>query len=48
MIFYGIIVIGFTFLYTSLIFNPKQVADDLKRNNGFVPGVKPDNLLLIL
>jgi len=41
MIFYRIIVIGFTFLYTSLIFNPKQVADDLKRNNGFVPGVKP-------
>ena len=41
MVFYGIIVIGFTFLYTSLIFNPKQVADDLKRNNGFVPGVKP-------
>ena len=41
MIFYGIIVVGFTFLYTSLIFNPKQVADDLKRNNGFVPGVKP-------
>ena len=41
MTFYAIIVIGFTFLYTSLIFNPKQVADDLKRNNGFVPGVKP-------
>jgi preprotein translocase subunit SecY len=41
MIFYAIIVVGFTFLYTSLIFNPKQVADDLKRNNGFVPGVKP-------
>jgi preprotein translocase subunit SecY len=41
MIFYAVIVIGFTFLYTSLIFNPKQVADDLKRNNGFVPGVKP-------
>lgn len=41
MIFYAIIVIGFTFLYTSLIFNPKQIADDLKRNNGFIPGVKP-------
>ena len=41
MTFYAIVVIGFTFLYTSLIFNPKQVADDLKRNNGFVPGVKP-------
>ena len=41
MIFYAIIVIGFTFLYTSLIFNPKQIADDPKRNNGFIPGVKP-------
>lgn len=41
MLFYGIVVIGFTFLYTSLIFNPKQIADDLKRNNGFIPGVKP-------
>jgi preprotein translocase subunit SecY len=34
-------VIGFTFLYTALIFNPKQIADNLKQNNGFVPGVKP-------
>lgn len=41
MVVYGSIVVGFTFLYTALIFNPKQVADDLKRNNGFVPGVKP-------
>ena len=41
MIVYGGVVIGFTFLYTALIFNPKQIADDLKRNNGFIPGVKP-------
>lgn len=41
MAIYAIMVIGFTFLYTALIFNPKQIADDLKRNNGFVPGVKP-------
>jgi len=41
MAFYAVIVIGFTFLYTALIFNPKQIADDLKRNNGFIPGVKP-------
>jgi preprotein translocase subunit SecY len=41
MLFYALIVIGFTFLYTALIFNPKQIADDLKRNNGFIPGVKP-------
>ena len=41
MVVYGAVVIGFTFLYTALIFNPKQIADDLKRNNGFIPGVKP-------
>jgi preprotein translocase subunit SecY len=28
-------------LYTALIFNPKQIADNLKQNNGFIPGVKP-------
>ena len=41
MVIYAVIVVAFTFLYTALIFNPKQIADDLKRNNGFVPGVKP-------
>ena len=41
MIVYTVLVVGFTFLYTALIFNPKQMADDLKRNNGFIPGVKP-------
>jgi preprotein translocase subunit SecY len=41
MLIYGVMVIGFTYLYTALIFNPKQIADDLKRNNGFIPGVKP-------
>lgn len=41
MVTYSVLVIGFTFLYTALIFNPKQMADDLKRNNGFIPGVKP-------
>jgi preprotein translocase subunit SecY len=41
MVIYAVIVIAFTFLYTALIFNPKQIADDLKRNNGFVAGVKP-------
>lgn len=41
MIIYGIMTIGFTFVYTALIFNPKQMSDDLKRSNGFIPGVKP-------
>jgi preprotein translocase subunit SecY len=41
MIVYATVVIGFTFLYTALIFNPKQIAENLKQNNGFIPGVKP-------
>jgi len=41
MLIYSFVVIGFTFLYTALIFNPKQIADNLKQNNGFIPGVKP-------
>lgn len=40
-IIYAILVIAFTYLYTALIFNPTQMADDLKRNNGFIPGIKP-------
>jgi preprotein translocase subunit SecY len=41
MVIYGIMTMGFTFVYTALIFNPKQMSDDLKRSNGFIPGVKP-------
>jgi len=38
---YGVMVIVFTYFYTALIFNPTQMADEMKRNNGFIPGVKP-------
>jgi preprotein translocase subunit SecY len=41
MLIYSFLVIAFTYLYTAIIFNPKQIAEDLKRNNGFIPGVKP-------
>ena len=41
MLIYAVMVIAFTFLYTALIFNPKQMADNLKQSNGFIPGVKP-------
>jgi len=41
MLIYGFMTIAFTFVYTALIFNPKQMSDDLKRSNGFIPGVKP-------
>ncbi|MGI9192091.1 MAG: preprotein translocase subunit SecY [Chitinophagaceae bacterium] len=40
-IIYSVLVIAFTYLYTALIFNPTQMADDLKRNNGFIPGIAP-------
>lgn len=36
-----LMVVLFTYFYTALIMNPTQMADDLKRNNGFIPGVKP-------
>ena len=38
---YGVLVIVFTYFYTALIFNPTQMADEMKRNNGFIPGIKP-------
>lgn len=41
MLIYSVVVILFTFLYTALVFNPRQISEDLKRNNGFIPGVKP-------
>lgn len=41
MVIYAVMVIAFTFLYTALIFNPKQISDNLKQSNGFIPGVKP-------
>ncbi|GAP71523.1 preprotein translocase secY subunit [Candidatus Symbiothrix dinenymphae] len=36
-----VLIILFTYLYTAITINPKQMADDLKRNNGFIPGIKP-------
>ncbi|HEX8545932.1 MAG TPA: preprotein translocase subunit SecY [Cytophagaceae bacterium] len=38
---FAILIILFTFFYTALSVNPKQISDDMKRNGGFVPGVKP-------
>ena len=36
-----LMVVLFTYFYTALIINPTQMADDMKKNNGFIPGVKP-------
>ena len=37
----AVLIILFTFFYTAMIIQPNQIADDLKRNGGFIPGVKP-------
>lgn len=38
---FAILIILFTFFYTAITINPSQIADDMKRNGGFVPGIKP-------
>ena len=38
---FGLLIILFTYFYTAITVNTNQMADDLKRNGGFVPGVKP-------
>ena len=40
-IIYVILIILFTYFYTAITMNPTQMAEDMKRNNGFIPGVKP-------
>jgi preprotein translocase subunit SecY len=35
------LIIVFTFFYTAITINPTQIADDMKRNGGFIPGIKP-------
>ena len=41
MIFYAAGIIFFSFFYTSIIFNPVETSDNLKKNGGFVPGIRP-------
>lgn len=44
-VFYGflyfILVVGFTYFYTAIIFHPHQIADNLQKQGGFVPGMRP-------
>lgn len=37
----ALLIIVFTYFYTAIMVNPTQMADDMKRNGGFIPGVKP-------
>ncbi|MBQ3826781.1 MAG: preprotein translocase subunit SecY [Prevotella sp.] len=38
---FAALIIAFTYFYTAITLNPTQMAEDMKRNNGFIPGVKP-------
>ena len=38
---FGLLVVVFTYFYTAITINPTQMADDMKKNGGFIPGVKP-------
>ncbi|NLJ82387.1 MAG: preprotein translocase subunit SecY [Bacteroidales bacterium] len=38
---FAILIILFTYFYTAITFNPTQIADDMKKNGGFIPGIKP-------
>ena len=38
---FGLMIVLFTYFYTAITVNPVQMADDMKRNGGFIPGIKP-------
>jgi preprotein translocase subunit SecY len=38
---YFVMIVAFTYFYTAITVRPSQMAEDMKRNNGFIPGVKP-------
>ena len=40
-IIYAIMIIFFTYFYTAIAFNPKDVADNMKKQGGFIPGIRP-------
>ena len=40
-IIYFLLVVGFTYFYTAVVFNPQKIADEIKKYGGFVPGIRP-------
>ncbi|HOP13910.1 preprotein translocase subunit SecY [Lentimicrobium sp.] len=38
---FALLIVVFTYFYTAITINPNQMAEDMKKNNGFIPGVKP-------
>lgn len=40
---YGLLILGFSYFWVSIMFKPLQIADELKKNGGYIPGVRPGN-----
>ncbi len=40
-IIYGTIIVFFAFFYTAIVFNPRDIADNMRKNGGYVPGIRP-------
>lgn len=38
---YFLLVVGFTYFYTIVIFNPQKISDEIQKNGGFIPGIRP-------
>lgn len=40
-LFYFVLVIGFTYFYTVVIFNPQKISEEIQKHGGFIPGIRP-------
>jgi preprotein translocase subunit SecY len=38
---YFLLVVGFTYFYTAIVFNPKKIAEEIQKHGGFIPGIRP-------
>ncbi len=43
IVFYFFLTVGFTYFYTAFTFKPDETADQLRKNGGFIPGIRPGN-----
>ena len=47
VIMFGLLIVFFTYFYTALVFNPIDLADNLRKNGGFIPGVRPGKATVV-
>lgn len=46
-IFYFVLVVGFTYFYTAVVFNPEKISESLQKNGGFIPGIRPGSQTVV-